>query len=275
MSGVGCQSTAADTSRQPVGHPTSGRPRTIGPCFQCAQWGHLQKDCPQMTRVYPFTCVVNSAYTTCSNMYGVAVHDASSDVWDSNIVCTTLPEGEDSIIPSIREAGTIHEASTIHEAGNIDSCGKDCMGPQEIKPVELLMTVAHGQPTPLVVDNRDDNLGGTYEPIDPALLPLDDQMSIRCWELDQTAKDTRSQICDVQGRLKAVAQYWLTTLHATSPVLDWVQEGYKLPLLTLPPAFSQTNHKSAIQHKTFCHSSCKGAPRLSLCQGSGLLAIHM
>ena len=32
-----------------------------------------------------------------------------------------------------------------------------------------------------------------------------------------------------------------------SPVIEWIQEGYKLPLLKLPPEFYQANHSSAME----------------------------
>ena len=63
MNGAGYQSTGNGASRQPVGHTTGGRQRTIEPCFRYAQRGHLQKDCPQMTRVYPFIQVFNRTYS--------------------------------------------------------------------------------------------------------------------------------------------------------------------------------------------------------------------
>ena len=98
-----------------------------------------------------------------------AVHCASSDVWDSNIVGTAL-----------------------------DNNSKDDIGPQELTPVELLMSVGQGKSTPLVIDNGDNSPGEAWEPIDPSQLPIDDQLSIRCWELDPIAQDTESQACDIQ-----------------------------------------------------------------------------
>ena len=43
------------------------------------------------------------------------------------------------------------------------------------------------------------------------------------------------QICDVQGRLKASLNFWRDTFKATQPVLDWIGDGYKLPLLSVSP----------------------------------------
>ena len=59
------------------------------------------------------------------------------------------------------------------------------------------------------------------------------------------SSNVEGQILDVQGKLKAASQFWVDVLHASSPVLDWIQQGYKLPLVSQPPPFSQPNHKSA------------------------------
>ena len=42
------------------GGQTSQASQPIGPCFRCAAWGHLQRNCPKMAK-YPFynECVVN------------------------------------------------------------------------------------------------------------------------------------------------------------------------------------------------------------------------
>ena len=60
-----------------------------------------------------------------------------------------------------------------------------------------------------------------------------------CGEVDQTMIEVESpQICDVQGRLKECISFWADTLHASIPVIEWVQNGYKLPLIGLPPCLS-------------------------------------
>ena len=61
----------------------------------------------------------------------------------------------------------------------------------------------------------------------------------------------RGQIYDVQGRLKASLEFWSDTLKATQPVLDWISEGYKLPLLSVPPPQYQPNQKSTLTEHEF------------------------
>ena len=62
----------------------------------------------------------------------------------------------------------------------LDNSSEDDIGPQELTPVEPLMSVGQGKSTPLVVDNGGNSLGGAWEPIDPSQLPIDVQLSIRC-----------------------------------------------------------------------------------------------
>ena len=41
---------------------------------------------------------------------------------------------------------------------------------------------------------------------------------------------TPTQIVDVQGRLKRNVEFWSKVLHGPAPVMDWIENGYKLPL---------------------------------------------
>jgi len=61
------------------------------------------------------------------------------------------------------------------------------------------------------------------------------------WELEQD----HGQIADVQGRLKKSIKFWEETLMAPQSIKEWVLEGYKLPLLTLPPPYYKGNQRSA------------------------------
>ena len=51
--------------------------------------------------------------------------------------------------------------------------------------------------------------------------------------------------------LKAAIGFWVEVLQTPSPVIDWIQEGYKMPLVRVPTQFSQANHKSALEHSEF------------------------
>ena len=67
------------------------------------------------------------------------------------------------------------------------------------------------------------------------------------WELEQNSE----QIVDVQGRLKSSTEFWRTVLNASSPVIECIEKGYKLPLLFLPPPFIAKNQKSANNTPSF------------------------
>ena len=69
----------------------------------------------------------------------------------------------------------------------------------------------------------------------------------RFWEVEEGP----TQICDVQGRLKASLNFWRNALKAMQPVLDWIGEGYKLPLFSVPPPRYQPNQKSALTGQEF------------------------
>ena len=54
----------------------------------------------------------------------------------------------------------------------------------------------------------------------------------RSWELE--GPDLELQITDVQGRLRLSMNFWRDVLKAPPPVLDWIQDGYGLPLWFAP-----------------------------------------
>ena len=51
---------------------------------------------------------------------------------------------------------------------------------------------------------------------------------------------------DVQGRLRDRLSFWENVLKATSPVIECIRDGYKLPLFSIPVPFSGSNQKSAL-----------------------------
>ena len=56
----------------------------------------------------------------------------------------------------------------------------------------------------------------------------------RFWELEQGGV----QIQDVKCRLKESLAFWQDVLEAPSPIVESIQNGYKFPLLLVPPPFS-------------------------------------
>ena len=59
----------------------------------------------------------------------------------------------------------------------------------------------------------------------------------RYWELEQDSE----QITDVQGWLKAHINFWEEVLKALKAIIQCFSEGYKLPLLFIPPEYARGN----------------------------------
>ena len=79
---------------------------------------------------------------------------------------------------------------------------------------------------------------------------LYDQKDIdKFWETE--ASGLSSQITDVQGRLRQNVSFWKDILHAPAPVIDCIENGYRLPLKFLPPPHSLSNHLSTGNHRKF------------------------
>ena len=85
--------------------------------------------------------------------------------------------------------------------------------------------------------------------------PICDPIISRCWETEHQPVEVGSQILDVQGRLKKSLDFWINTLNAPVTITGWIKEGYKLPLVSLPPVFTQPNHMSALSDNQFVNQS--------------------
>ena len=75
------------------------------------------------------------------------------------------------------------------------------------------------------------------------------ESEIKFWEIEIDGPS--SQITDVQGRLKKHQKFWQEVLQAPTPVLECIENGYRLPLKFLPPPHHQHNNKSTGTHQQF------------------------
>jgi len=75
----------------------------------------------------------------------------------------------------------------------------------------------------------------------------------KSWEHEEGG--TPTQIVDVRGTLKSNLEFWTEVLHAPSPVIDWIENGYKLPMKDMPSPPEKGNHRSAMDHRTFVDDS--------------------
>ena len=71
----------------------------------------------------------------------------------------------------------------------------------------------------------------------------------RYWESQRVSSDVQTSV--VQGRLKSCVTFWQEVLQASPTVVDWINNGYKLPLLYMPAPCSQWNHGSALKNRKF------------------------
>ena len=67
------------------------------------------------------------------------------------------------------------------------------------------------------------------------------------WEIESNNPD---QVTDVQGRLKIHISFW-QDVSGPPPILDCIENGYRLPLKFIPPSHCQPNHKSSMVHQSF------------------------
>ena len=107
-----------------------------------------------------------------------------------------------------------------------------------------------GQPVTsetLSVGSGDEELGSVTGGVN--LIPdLDLGDITKFWEIEG---DEPVQITDVQGRLKSKLAFWRDVLQAPPPILDCIENGYRLPLKFIPPTHCQPNHKSTVIHRSF------------------------
>ena len=68
------------------------------------------------------------------------------------------------------------------------------------------------------------------------------------WEIESHNPD---QITNVQGRLRLHIAFWQDVLQAPPPILDCIENGYRLPLKFIPPFQCQPNHNSTVVHQSF------------------------
>jgi len=114
------------------------------------------------------------------------------------------------------------------------------------------------------VDDQEHNVAKTAklsgEPLDNfglGLSSLDNDWELaRSWEWEELGITTH-QIVDVQGRLRQCLPFWSKVLKAPPLVIDWIQNGYRLPLQYMPIPFEQGNHKSTMGRLEFVSESVR------------------
>ena len=74
------------------------------------------------------------------------------------------------------------------------------------------------------------------------------------WEIEQGSD---KQITFVQGRLRERLPFWKDVLQAPLPVVECIEQGYRLPLKHLPPPYVHQNHCSTRTHRDFVEGAVR------------------
>ena len=226
-------SSAVGTVRAP-----SVRSRPLGPCFGCGQFGHLVDSCSvRAPKTYPcpYTMVgkdgcesilCDASVLSCEALH-CNVEELDRDGWDalceaSALTCKTL--GSDVGQLSTKGAKCVNEMS--------------CSEVIEQKGDKVLKPIVEGNCTEVA-------LMGDGQP----MYDYPTSIKEKYWEIQGIS--AQMQLTQVQGRLRTCVRFWQDVLHAPPTVIDWIQNGYKLPLLYMPTPFCQCNHRSAIQNREF------------------------
>ena len=77
----------------------------------------------------------------------------------------------------------------------------------------------------------------------------------RFWETETTEPGEQASLPLVKGRLKEHLTFWREEIKAPSSVLDIIESGYVLPLMSSPQAFSRQNQTSAMCNAEFVQQS--------------------
>ena len=211
------------------------RPRPLGPCWGCSGFGHIVANCPQPPKWYP--CESDDVYV-CDDLYVCdmyvcdAVH-VPDVVTSSNVGSAIDNQGADNKEDLVTKGSTDLIAGPSHL--QLD-CLRECFTQSEIDCEHQQMG---GTPSNEIISLD------TSEEVLPHNL---EDTNCRSWEVEY---DTNIQTTKVKGRLKNNVAYWQDILQAPAPVLDWIQNGYKLPLFSELPRSVKHNQQSALANKQF------------------------
>ena len=204
-------SSQRDARHAPAVPPSQGRPRVLGPCFRCGAFGHLVATCTAKEKPYPF--------------------------------CQPVVSSAEPVI-GLCESNTgvvkVADMSAEHQRG-VDGPTMGIPNPVMCESLPMTFEISD------VVGSGSGELGSVAREVN--LAPdLDPGDITKFWEVESNEP---VQITDVQGRLSLRLGFWREVLHAPPPVLDCIENGYRLPLTFIPPSRCQPNHKSAMVHQSF------------------------
>ena len=128
--------------------PPVARPRLVGPCYRCAEWGHLVANCPKPKQLYPFTqplvrkagesmCDSHSVCVDTSTSHGVCVNATDYEYPLEAKGASPSPGGVDNTIAGNPE----HLELDTDLEGSGELLGVQCWEAQEEKPGSQILDV--------------------------------------------------------------------------------------------------------------------------------------
>ena len=218
------------TPGRSLGKQPMGLARPIGPCFASGELGHLHHQCRKAGlnlapaashRSYPSSSihVVNmTVVSECNN-----VHMVSTDVQDAEFrsiegEVSSKTSGKDWTLVSCQGLNAGAGSVTVSSKSKV-SC--DHLGYEDEYCPWTEVDEDHGEGK----RQRED---------------------VRYWESDgQFSSES------VKGRLRKNVQFWKEELKAPNNIIRVIEEGYELPLVSLPGAHRACNHQSALENNKF------------------------
>ena len=110
------------------------------------------------------------------------------------------------------------------------------------------LAMCKGQPMASEVSGVDGSGSGELGSVSSEATLVNTGDITKFWEVESNEP---VQITDVQGRLRLKLAFWQDVLQAPPPILDCIENGYRLPLKFIPPPHCQSNHKSTVVHHSF------------------------
>jgi len=231
---------------QPRPPPPPVKTRPLGPCYTCGEYGHLARSCAKSQRPYPF---MNKSYDVCQNNE-MRWSGSPTSGGDGLVQVISHLEGVDK---AYRQEKFVDRASKHAPTQGVDNTKLE-------NPTSDQVASLNKSSNPGECSSQGKGITCPSEaywaPSEPDPYEASNVEFSRSWEAEEQGT-TDQQVVDVQGRLRECIGFWTEVLQAPANVLDWIQNGYKLPLMYAPSPFEQCNHASAFNQQKFVTDTIK------------------
>ena len=202
----------------------------LGPCWRCGAYGHIQAHCPMpQGRLYPLLQPVVSTSAEVDIINEVSACVGTSNVYlEHDILCVKCV---DSVECNVEATKMNAETQLTHHKGvNWATAEFAVMKGHADETKPELVTIQGIFSDPVVHDTIVDTC-------------KNEDFSFKFWEFGSDEPHFE----DVQGWLRHNIVFWKEVLHAPSPILDCIENGYHLPLKFIPLSRFQGNHHAVRQ----------------------------